>query len=87
MELYLTLEEEEGEEKEEEEEGHRSTSYTKSRRRSISSAALSEVTSPEKTDLSAPTSKKTPPVVIRRAHPCSQDKRGIVRKIKKKNGD
>lgn len=58
MELYLTLEEEKEEKEEEEEEGHRPTFYTKSRRRSISSATLSEVTSPEKTDLSAPTSKK-----------------------------
>lgn len=49
----------EEEEKEEKEEG-RCTFYTKSRR-SISSAALSELTSPEKTNLSAPTSKKPLP--------------------------
>lgn len=80
MELCFTLEKEE-----EEEEGHRPTFYAKSRRRSISSVALSEVTSPEKTHPSAPTSKKkNPPVVIRRVHPCSQDKRGIVRKEKKR---
>lgn len=57
MDSYFTKEEEE-----EEEEEARPTFYTKSRR-GISSAALSEVTSPEKTDLSAPTSKKTPPMV------------------------
>lgn len=75
-----------GEEKEEEEKKGRPNTYTKSTR-SISNVALSEVTSPEKTDPSAPTSKKTPPMVTRRVHPCSQDNRGIVSKEEKKKNE
>lgn len=59
MEFYFTLEEKEEKEEEEEEKEGRFTFYSKSTRK-ISSAALGEVTSPENTDLSAPTSKKNP---------------------------